>query len=67
VALEKLYSIDQAAEKLGGVSPYSIQQWLSRGRLRRTKVGRRTFIAESELERFVQECNSDGASREKLQ
>jgi excisionase family DNA binding protein len=67
VALETLYSIEQAAEKLGGVSPWSIQSWLSQGRLRRTKVGRRTMISESELERFIEKSNSteprDGKTR----
>jgi len=65
VALETLYSVEQAAQKLGGLSPWTIQSWLSQGRLRRTKVGRRTMIAESELERFIAESNSPKASRKR--
>jgi excisionase family DNA binding protein len=53
--MEKLYSINDAAEALGGVSRMTIETWLSRGRLRRTKVGRRTMIRESELQRFLDE------------
>ncbi len=49
--METLYSIDEAARKLGGISRHTVVQWLSRGRLQRTKVGHRTMIAESELER----------------
>jgi excisionase family DNA binding protein len=56
--MEKLYSISAAAEEvLGGVSPWTVRQWLSQGRLRRTKLGRRTMIAQSELERFVRDSN----------
>lgn len=57
MALETLYSIPEAAEKLGGISTWTITAWLSQGRLRRTKVGRRTMISEPELERFLEEAN----------
>jgi excisionase family DNA binding protein len=52
--VEKLYSIEDAAKALGGLSPGTISVWLSQGKLKRTKVGRRTMIAESELQRFLQ-------------
>ncbi len=51
--MERLYSIASAAEALGGVSRKTVETWLSRGRLRRTKVGRRTMIRASELQRFL--------------
>lgn len=54
--VEKLFDVTAAAEKLGGVSPWTIRSWLSQGRLKRTKVGRRTMITEEELERFVKHC-----------
>lgn len=50
--LEKLYSIDAAAAALGGISRYTVVLWLSRGKLQRTKVGRRTMITESEIRRI---------------
>lgn len=50
--MEKLYSIKAAAQELGGLSPGTIKVWLSQGKLQRTKVGRRTMIAESELIRI---------------
>jgi excisionase family DNA binding protein len=52
---DKLYSVSDAAEFLGGVSPWTIHAWLSQGRLRRTKVGSRTMIRESELAKVIQD------------
>lgn len=51
--MENLFSIEESAKKLGGLSIHTINTWLSQGRLRRTKVGARTMIRESELERIV--------------
>ena len=56
--METLYPIEKAAQKLGGVSRHTVVAWLAQGKLRRTKVGRRTMISESELQRFV--CASSG-------
>ena len=52
---DRLYSVRDAAEYLGGVSQYSIHAWLSQGRLIRTKVAARTMIRRSELERFIRD------------
>ena len=41
--MEQLLSVQQAADRLGGISKYSIQAWLNSGKLRRTKVGSRTL------------------------
>jgi excisionase family DNA binding protein len=51
--METLYSINEAAKKLGGISRHTVTLWLSQGKLQRTKVGRRTMIAESELQRVL--------------
>jgi excisionase family DNA binding protein len=56
--MEALLSVEEAAAKLGGLSKYTIHAWLSKGRLQRTKVGSRTMIRESELDRFVREQNN---------
>jgi excisionase family DNA binding protein len=53
--LDRLLSIDEAARRLGGLSKYTIHAWLAKGKLRRTKVGSRTMIRESELERVIQD------------
>jgi excisionase family DNA binding protein len=49
----RLFSIEDAAKYLGGISKYTIHSWLSSGRLRRSKVGSRTMVRESELERVI--------------
>ncbi|RXH57647.1 helix-turn-helix domain-containing protein [Granulicella sibirica] len=48
--MEKLLTVDEAARALGGISKYTVQAWLSSGKLQRTKVGSRTMIRESALE-----------------
>jgi excisionase family DNA binding protein len=52
--MENLLSVKDAAKQLG-VSKYTIEAWLSRKRLMRTKVGRRTMIRESELEKMLED------------
>lgn len=51
--MEKLYSVQDAARQLGGISKWTIHSWLSKGKLQRTKVGGRTMIRESELRRII--------------
>jgi excisionase family DNA binding protein len=51
--LEKLYSVAEAAQALGGISKWTVHAWLSQGRLQRTKVGGRTMIRESELAKVI--------------
>lgn len=53
--MDALLSVEDAARKLGGLSKYTIHAWLSSGKLRRTKVGSRTMIRESELERVIRD------------
>jgi excisionase family DNA binding protein len=56
---QMLLSVEQAAERLGGVSKWSIYAWISQKRLRKTKVGSRVMIAERDLQAFLDECNRD--------
>ena len=53
--LDRLYSVEDAAQFLGGLSKHTINAWLSSGRLRRSKVGSRTMIRESELLRIIED------------
>lgn len=57
--METLLSVEEAAKRLGGISKWTIYAWLSSGRLRRTKIGSRTMLRESELARFVEDENRD--------
>jgi excisionase family DNA binding protein len=52
---DSLLSVEQAALRLGGLSKWTIYSWLSQGKLRRTKVGSRTMVRESELARVIRE------------
>jgi hypothetical protein len=52
---EKLYSVPDAAKFLGGISPWTIHAWLSKGKLQRTKIGSRTMVRESELLKIVKD------------
>ena len=53
--MDPLYSIKEAALALGGISPWTVYAWTSKGKLRKVKIGSRTMIAESELRRFIKE------------
>jgi excisionase family DNA binding protein len=57
--MDALLSVDEAARRLGGLSTYTIRSWFSKGKLRRTKVGRRSMVSWSEIERFIRECNKE--------
>ena len=50
---DKLHSVESAAEFLGGISPWTIRQYLTRGKLTRVKVGARTMIRESDLLKLI--------------
>jgi excisionase family DNA binding protein len=52
---DRLYSVSEAAKFLGGISKWTVHAWLSQRKLRRTKVGGRTMIRESELARVIRE------------
>ena len=52
-AFEELISVEEAARRLGGISKWTVHSWLSQGKLERTKVGRRTMIRASELNKMI--------------
>jgi excisionase family DNA binding protein len=52
---DKLFSIQEAALYLGGISIWTVRAWLSQGRLQRTKVGGRTMVRRSELQKVIEE------------
>ena len=61
--MEPLYSVEEAARRLGGVSKWTVHAWLSKGKLKRTKVGERTMVKESDLVQFVEDCNAQTAKK----
>jgi excisionase family DNA binding protein len=64
--MEKLLSIGDAAVALGGISKWTLYSWLSQGKLKRTKVGGRTMIRESELEKVIQDGGKSSAPSRKI-
>ena len=59
--MENLYSVREAAKQLG-ISKYTVEAWLSKKKLQRTKVGRRTMIRESELEKVLEDGGQSPAA-----
>ena len=59
---DKLYSVEEAAKYLGGISKWTVHAWLAKGKLRRTKVGSRTMIRQSDLIAFIATCNPEGTA-----
>ena len=53
----KLYSVEDAAVLLGGISKWTVYAWLAKGKIQRTKVGRRTMISGQHLRAFLDRCN----------
>jgi excisionase family DNA binding protein len=54
-----LLSVEQAAERLGGVSRWTLYAWMSKGLLRKTKVGSRVMVSEADLQAFLARCNPE--------
>jgi excisionase family DNA binding protein len=65
MSLDALLSVDEAARRLGGISKWTVFAWLSQGRLQRTKVGGRTMVRESELQKVIQEGGKSPSPRER--
>jgi excisionase family DNA binding protein len=61
--MEMLLSVEEAARRLGGISKWTVHAWLGSGKLRRTKVGSRTMIRESELQRVINDGGKSPTSR----
>jgi excisionase family DNA binding protein len=61
--MEQLYSVDEAARLLGGISRWTIHSWFSQGKLLRTKVGGRTMIRESELAKVIEDGGKSASPR----
>jgi excisionase family DNA binding protein len=66
IEMDELLSVEEAARRLGGLSKYTIEAWLSKGKLMRTKVGRRTMIRASELQRVIEDGGKSPANRPSL-
>jgi excisionase family DNA binding protein len=57
--LSEIRSVEEAARRLGGVSKWTIYAWLSQGKLKKTKIGGRVMISETDLQAFIAACNPE--------
>jgi excisionase family DNA binding protein len=64
LAVDSLFSVEEAARRLGGISKWTVHSWLSKGKLQRTKVGGRTMIRESELLKVIEDGGKSAAPRQ---
>jgi hypothetical protein len=55
----KIFSVKTAASDYfrGQISEWTVRMWLSQGKIKKIKIGSRTFITEAELDRFVRGQN----------
>lgn len=65
--MDNLLSIEEAAKRLGGISKWTVHAWLSQGKLQRTKVGGRTMIRESELQKVIEDGGKSPAPKRQAQ
>lgn len=49
-----LYTVEQAVDILGGLSRATIFKMFKTGEIKPVRVGRRTFISRTQLEKFVE-------------
>jgi excisionase family DNA binding protein len=61
-----LLSVEEVAQRLGGVSRWTVYAWMSQKRLRKTKVGSRVMVAEGDLVAFIAQCNPESPSPKSL-
>ena len=57
--LSELHIVEETARRLGGVSVWSVYSWLSKKRLKKTKIGSRVMISEADLQAFIARCNPE--------
>jgi excisionase family DNA binding protein len=64
--MDALISVNEAARRLGRISKWTVHAWLSQGRLQRTKVGSRTMIRESELQKVIEDGGKSNVPRRSM-
>ena len=63
VYLDALFSVEETARRLGGISVWTVYAWLNQGKLQRTKVGGRTMVREAELQKIIRDDGRSPAPR----
>jgi predicted site-specific integrase-resolvase len=52
---QQLYSLEQASQALGNVSPWLLRKHIYAGRIKVTRIGTRVFIPDEEICRLAKE------------
>lgn len=61
--MDGILSVNAAGQYLG-LSPWTIRDWISKGRLTRIKIGARTFVRQTELDMQIHvETTAEAAVR----
>jgi len=58
---DPIRDVPETARLVGNVSPWTVYKWISTGKLKKTKVGGRTMIRESDLQAFLADCAANPA------
>ncbi|MCI5826096.1 MAG: helix-turn-helix domain-containing protein [Arcanobacterium sp.] len=60
--MPKLFTITETAQQLK-ISRSALYDLLKKGSLKNVKLGKRSFITESELSRFIESLETEGAAK----
>jgi excisionase family DNA binding protein len=64
---QRLYSIDEARERLGRIARATIYALMNNHKLESVKIGRRRFISETALQKFIAASTTSAAlSRDRV-
>jgi excisionase family DNA binding protein len=64
---QRLYSIDEARERLGRIARATIYALMNNRKLESVKIGRRRFISETALQKFIAASTTSAApSRDRV-
>jgi excisionase family DNA binding protein len=58
--IRRLYPLQEAREKLGGIGHTTIYALIAEGKITTTKIGRRTFVSAEEIDRYIASLESGG-------
>lgn len=62
-SLGNLNTLEVARHRLGGIGVSTLYNWISAGRIRALKIGGRTFVADAEIDRVIQEANTQATAK----
>lgn len=63
---KKLLTVEEVAYYLT-LSPQTIRRWIKDGYIKSTKIGRKHFIAQRELDRLLEQEDGDARADEELE